>query len=200
MTTDRLILVGWYRSPYARRVAITMHHHGLDYEHRSTNAWEGFEDVAAVNPIVKVPVLITETGMAIPDSTAILDYLDCRVGPERALMPPPSPLRDQARITIALAMAVIDKARELIQLNPDYAERWRGQISAALQHLDARAGDPHAAGERFTQADVTLGVMYDMVQRMYPDLLPRGRYPTLDRLAVTYHASPAFQATAPESD
>lgn len=200
MTNEHLILVGWYRSPYARRVAITMRHYGLDYEHRSMNAWEGFEDVAAVNPAVKVPVLITETGMTIPDSTAILDYLDCRVGPERALMPPPSPLRDKTRITIALAMAVIDKARELNQLNPDYAERWRDQISAAMQHLDEHAGMPYAAGEKFTQADVTLGVMYDMVQRMYPDLLPRGRYPTLDGLAVTYQASPEFQATAPESD
>lgn len=203
----RLTLVGWYRSPYARRVAITMRRYGLDYEHRPITAWEKFEDVAAVNPIVKVPVLITEDGQAIPESAAILDYLDCRVGPERALMPPPGPLRDDVRRIIALATAVIDKARELryeVHLRPEalrydaFVDRWCGQIASAIAALDAQVESPFAAGGRFTQADVTLGVMYDMVQDMHPDLLPRGRYPKLDTLADAYRATPEFQATALE--
>ena len=200
----RLTLVGWYRSPYARRVAITMHLYGLDYEHRPITAWERFDDVAAVNPIVKVPVLVTEDGTAIPESAVILDYLDCRVGPERALMPPPSPLRDRARLIIAIALAVIDKARELryeVHLRPcelrhePFVERWSGQISSALTDLDTRVGSDYAAGERFTQADVTLGVMYDMVHDMHPELLPTGRYPRLDALHERYSAMPAFLAT-----
>ncbi|MGI9385346.1 MAG: glutathione S-transferase family protein [Methyloligellaceae bacterium] len=203
----RLTLVGWYRSPYARRVAITMRHYGLDYDHRPITAWDRFDDVAAVNPIVKVPVLITEDGQAIPESAAILDYLDCRVGPGRALTPPPGPLRDDVRRIVAVATAVIDKARELryeVHLRPEtlrydaFVDRWCGQISSAIAALDALVEPPHAAGETFTQADVTLGVMYDMVQDMHPGLLPRKRYPRLDILADAYRATPEFQATALE--
>lgn len=199
-----LTLVGWYRSPYARRVAISLHHYGLGYEHRPITAWQNFEDVAAVNPIVKVPVLITEDGMAIPESAAILDYLDCRVGPERALTPPPSPLRDRARVIVATALAVIDKARELryeVHLRPaelrygPFVERWSGQIGSALVSLDQKVARDHAAGGVFTQADVTLGVMYDMVHDMHPHLLSSGRHLRLDALHERYRTMPAFQAT-----
>lgn len=204
MSDGHLILVGWYRSPYARRVAISMQHYGLAYEHRPITAWDGFDDVAKFNPIVKVPVLITEDGMAIPESASILDYLDCRVGPERSLMPPPSPLRDRARLIAATALSVIDKARELryeVHLRPAelryeaFVERWSGQISAAIGALDRQVGTEFAAGDRFTQADVTLGVMYDMVNPLHPELLPTGRFPKLDSLQARYHARPEFQAT-----
>ena len=204
MTKGRLTLIGWNRSPYARRVAISLHHYGLDFEHRLINAWDSYNDVAVANPIVKVPALITEDGTAIPESALILDYLDCRVGPERALMPPPSPARDAARVVVAIALAAIDKARELryeLHLRPNelryepFVERWSGQISSALADLDARVGEEFAAGGRFTQADVTLGVMYDTVEQLHPHLLPAGRYPRLDALQERYRALPEFRAT-----
>lgn len=203
MAEGRLTLIGWNLSPYARRVAISLLHYGLDFEHRKINAWQAYDDVAAHNPIVKIPVLITEEGSAIPESAMILDYLDCRVGPERALMPPP-PARDMARQVLAIALAAVDKARELryeLHLRPDelrhepFVERWIGQINSALADLDARVGDEFAAGGSFTQADVTLGVMYDATRYMHPDLLPKGLYPRLDRLQARYHTLPEFVAT-----
>jgi glutathione S-transferase len=204
MAEGRLILIGWNRSPYARRVAISLHHYGLDFEHRLINAWDSYDDVAAANPIVKVPALITEDGTAIPESAVILDYLDCRVGPDRALMPPPSPARDAARVVVAIALAAIDKARELryeLHLRPDelryepFVERWSKQIASALADLDARAGDDFAAADRFTQADVTLGVMYDTIAQLHSHLLPVGRHPRLDTLQRRYRALPEFLAT-----
>jgi glutathione S-transferase len=199
-----LILIGWNRSPYARRVATSLHHYGLDFEQRQINAWDSFDDVAAANPIVKVPALITEDGTAIPESALILDYLDCRVGPGRALMPPPSPARDATRIVVAIALAAIDKTRELryeLHLRPDelryepFVERWSGQISSALADLNERAGVEFAAADRFTQADVTLGVMYDTIEHLHPHLLSAGLYPRLDALQARYRDLPEFKAT-----
>ena len=204
MAEVRLTLIGWNLSPYARRVAISLLHYGLDFEHRKINAWQAYEDVAAHNPIVKVPVLITEEGTAIPESAMILDYLDCRVGPERALTPPTSPARDVVQVAVAIALAAIDKARELryeLHLRPDelryepFVERWSRQINSALADLDERVGDEFAAADSFTQADVTLGVMYDAVRHMHPDLLPEGHYPSLDRLQARYRTLPEFIAT-----
>ena len=202
MRSERLLLVGWNRSAYTRRVAISMHVYGIEFDQRAQTAWDHYEDVKQVNPIVKIPALVTEDGEAITESAAILDYLDCRVGPERALMPPPCELRDRVRRIVALATAIIDKGRELryeVHLRParlrhqPWVERWSGQLSCAIEALDAMIGTPFAAGERLTQADVTTGVMVDMFRDVHRTLLPEGRYHRLDALAERCHAMTAFQ-------
>ncbi|MGI9305177.1 MAG: glutathione S-transferase family protein [Gammaproteobacteria bacterium] len=201
VNAHKIVLVGWNRSPYARRVAVSMRHYGIEFEQRMQTAWDHYDDVRTVNPIVKIPALVTEEGDVIIESAAILDYLDCRVGPERALMPPPSPARDAVRRVVALATAIIDKGRELryeVHLRPrelryeSFVERWSAQIESALASLNELVQSPFAAGDYFTQADVTLGVMYDMYRPMHPELLPIGKYPKLDALADKYHAMPVF--------
>ena len=202
MHRDRPLLMGWNRSPYTRRVAISMYHYGIEFDQRARTAWDHYDDVKEFNPIVKIPALVTEDGEVIVESAAILDYLDCRVGPERALTPPPSPLRDRTRRIVALATAIIDKGRELryeVHLRPaelryePWVERWSVQLTSAIEALDGMLGEPFAAGERLTQADVTTGVMVGMYRNMHQHLLPPGAYPRLDALAERCHAMPEFQ-------
>ena len=202
MRRDKPLLIGWNRSAYTRRVAISMHVYGIEFEQRARTAWDHFDEVRRFNPIAKIPALVTEDGEVIVESAAILDYLDCRVGPERALLPPPSALRDRVRRIVALATAVIDKGRELryeVHLRPPalrhepWVERWSGQISSAIEALDGMLGAPFAAGEKLTQADITTGVMVDMYRASHRHLLPPGRYPGLDALANRCHAMSAFQ-------
>ena len=202
MQRDKPLLIGWNRSPYTRRVAISMYVYGIEFDQRAQTAWDHFDDVKQFNPIVKIPALVTEEGEVIVESAAVLDYLDCRVGPERALMPPPSPLRDRTRRIVALATAIIDKGRELryeVHLRPaelryePWVERWSGQLSSAIEALDGMVGTPFAAGERLTQADITTGVMVDMYRNMHRHLLPAGRYSRLDTLAARCHAMSEYQ-------
>lgn len=207
MRREKPLLVGWNRSPYTRRVAISMYVYGIDFDQRAQTAWDNFDDIKQFNPIVKIPTLVTEDGEVIVESAAILDYLDCRVGPERALMPPPSPLRDRVRQIVALATAIVDKGRELryeVHLRPaelryqPWVERWSGQLSSAIEALDGMLEEPFAAGERLTQADITTGVMAGMYRNMHPQLLPAGRFPRLDALGARCHAMPEFQRASLE--
>ncbi|MFO1072010.1 MAG: glutathione S-transferase N-terminal domain-containing protein [Geminicoccaceae bacterium] len=49
-----------------------------------------FGDAAAMrahNPLGQVPALVLDCGETLIDSAAILDWLDDKVGPERALVP-----------------------------------------------------------------------------------------------------------------
>ena len=202
MRREKPLLVGWNRSAYTRRVAISMHVYGIEFDQRAQTAWDHFDDVKEFNPIVKIPALVSENGEVIVESAAILDYLDCRLGPERALMPPPSALRDRVRQIVALATAIIDKGRELryeVHLHPaelryqPWVERWSGQLSSAIEALDGMIGEPFAAGGKLTQADITTGVMVDMYRNSHPQLLPPGQYPRLDALAARCHAMPEFQ-------
>ncbi|MEM6661579.1 MAG: glutathione S-transferase family protein [Pseudomonadota bacterium] len=207
MHRDKPLLVGWNRSPYARRCAITMHVYGIEFDQAHVNAWDAFDEVRAANPISKVPALVIETGDVIIESAAILDYLDCRVGPDQSLTPPPGPLRDRCRRITAVAQALIDKGRELryeVHLRPPetryepFVERWTGQLTDALGALDRMLGTPFAAGERLTQADITAGVLVTMYRINFPTLIEDGRYPALEALAARTHSMPAFQAAALE--
>ena len=185
MKRDMPLLIGWNRSPYVRRVAISLYVYGIDFEQRRITAWNHYEEVRQVNPIEKIPALVIEDGTWLSESAAILDYLDCRVGPERALMPPPSPLRDRTRRIVALATAIMDKGRELtyevhrrppeLRYEP-WAERWDRQVASAIAGLDGLLESPCAAGERQTQADMQrfFAVTAPTVHQMVLSLERRG--------------------------
>lgn len=57
MRRDKPLLIGWNRSAYARRVAISMHVYGIEFEQRAQTAWDHFDEVRRFNPIVKIPAL-----------------------------------------------------------------------------------------------------------------------------------------------
>ncbi len=54
-----MILIGQFDSPFTRRVAITMRLYGLPFEHRPWSVFGDSERLAAINPLVRVPTLIS---------------------------------------------------------------------------------------------------------------------------------------------
>jgi glutathione S-transferase len=83
-----MILIGPNRSPYTRRVAITLNIYSMPYEQHPLS---GFDDRAAVrawNPLGRIPALVLDSGETLVDSVAIIDHLDEMHGRERALTPP----------------------------------------------------------------------------------------------------------------
>src|SRR5499427_1644563 len=82
-----MFLIGQYDSPFVRRVAIAMRLYGIAFEHRPWSTFGDAELIAPYNPLRRVPTLVLDSGEALIESTAILDYLDETVGPERAMLP-----------------------------------------------------------------------------------------------------------------
>jgi hypothetical protein len=62
------------------------------------------------NPLRRVPTLVLDSGEALIESTAILDYLDELIGPERAMIAEHGPARRHALKVCALATGLGDKA------------------------------------------------------------------------------------------
>lgn len=198
-----MVLLGQYDSPYVRRVAVSLHLLGFGYAHDARSVFGDFETVRRVNPLARVPSLTLDDGETLIDSAAILDWLDQTVGPERALIPPSGSDRRRALQRIALATGVIDKAgaatyERLIRPPayrwPDWIERCRTQAAGAL---DALAGEHWPETARLDQAQVTTACMLRYLQMADPDLLPAGRYPSLEALSSRCEALPAFAATYP---
>ena len=81
-----MFLIGQYDSPFVRRVAIALRLYGIAFEHRPWSTFGDADKIAPYNPLRRVPTLVLDDGEALIESTAILDYLDELVGPDRAMI------------------------------------------------------------------------------------------------------------------
>ena len=63
--------------------------------------------------------------------------------------------------------------------------------------MAALAAESWPERARLDQAEITTACMLRYVKMADPDLLPPGRFPTLDALSARCEALPAFQATWP---
>lgn len=199
-----MILIGRYRSPFTRRVAIAMRLLGFAYEHRPHTAWRNLKEVRAVNPVGRVPALVLDSGETLFDSSAILDYLDQLAGPERALIPPREPERHQALRVVACALGALEKVVAALyeqtmhppeKVHQPWIAHNESQAVSALHWLEALAPSPWLVGPRLTQADITTVVMYDFTRIVNPALMPDGRFPSIDRLAARCSSLAAFSET-----
>src|SRR5262249_56074269 len=89
-------LFGTYLSPFTRRVGVALTSRVIPYEHDDLNGYADPVRARALNPVGKVPVLVLDDGEHLIDSTAILDYLDERVGRDQKLVPRSGPERRAA--------------------------------------------------------------------------------------------------------
>jgi glutathione S-transferase len=202
-----MILVGRYRSPFTRRVAVTLHLTGIPFERRIITAWDALDAVTVINPAGRVPALILDDGEAIAESSFIIDYLDHLAGPDRALTPPAGPERFRVQQLVALAMGAMDKIAmvvyEVRERPPEtrhqpWLERNQQQVMSAFSALDQVVPSPWLTGDTMTQADATVGVLFEFVCRVDPTLIPDGRFANLEALTARCDDLPAFKETLPE--
>jgi glutathione S-transferase len=201
-----MILVGQHDSPYARRVAISLMALRIPYVHDTRSVFGDFDSMRRTNPLGRIPSLVLDDGTVLIDSAAILDHLDESVGPERALLPRAGPARRDALQRIALACGAVDKIgggrnyESMIRPSqyrwPEWIERTTTQGLGALAALDALDWSAEDLGAALDQARITTGCALDYVRVTAPELMPEGRYPTLDRLWAALTARPEFRATS----
>ncbi len=213
MMSDRsatMLLYGRYASPFVRRVAVTLQLYGLAYEHAPLMPFgEDKVALAEVNPIARVPALRLADGDVLIDSAVILDYLDELVGPHRALTPPAGPERRRVLTLLAVALGANEKLvaglyerhfRPREAWHRPWLETCNKQVRDGFVWLDSAFVGPWFCGANMTQADVTVAIFW---------LFGCGKRPTffaglgcrrLEALASCLRDTPAFGATAPESE
>ncbi|MET0356866.1 MAG: glutathione S-transferase, partial [Cellvibrio sp.] len=107
-------LIGMLDSPYVRRTAISLKYMGISFEHQALSVFSHFEQFQAINPVVKAPTLVFESGEILMDSSIILHYAESAVPASRRLMPH---LGEEFRLAlqiVGLALAAAEKAVQLI--------------------------------------------------------------------------------------
>jgi len=203
-------LIGRNLSPYTRRVAVAMNLLGVKHERQYLSPWQEQQanNIRALNPLARVPILILDDGEMLIESGAILDYVMEEVGPAKALIPPSGKeRRDCLRIT-AMATGVMDKGvnafyertkRPAEKVHQPWHDHLASQVTGGLKALETLPMKPWFLGEKMTIADVTAAVAVSFLGKTNPALLPAGAYPKLEALAAKCEATPAFKSSPLET-
>lgn len=203
MSTIKLIQM--YASPWAERVRWALNYKGLPYEKQNYTPGVDEEAVKKLTGQAQVPVLLVN-GTAIPDSTAILNWLE-EHKPHPALMPASKQDRAQVMLWEELMDGVFGpQARMIIighflrssepelqqggryfaqkyQHSPYAEEHAKAAVQRILTVLEAALeGREYLVGETFTRADIIVASMLLLVNPPSDELF---RFPAAMRPVYT---------------
>lgn len=198
-------LVGQYDSPFVRRAAVALHHHGIAFERTVKSVFQDFDTILHTNPLGKVPTLILDDGRQIFDSRAIVEYLDAMAPAAKRLTLPPGDdylamLQIEA-VGIGLAEKIYERGIEFARRSPGtqdpaWVARLEQQIASALEWLEQRATGDFFVAERLTRADLAVATAMTFLAAKQPQLHDPARRPKLERHRVLCEALSAFSAAA----
>ncbi len=214
-------LYGSLTSPYVRKLRVLLREKGVACEFVQADAWAADSPVPRLNPLGKVPVLERDDGSALYDSPVILEYIDSLKPP--ALLAPAGEtagtpslargprlnpvgedrwamLRLQALadgLLDATVTRLLESRRTPAQQSPENIKRQEEKIARGLAFADSLPkGEAYLLQNRFTVADLCLGVALEYIDFRYPHDW-RGKHPRLALWLAGISTRPAFAETIP---
>lgn len=198
-------LIGSLTSPYVRKVRIVLGEKKIDYDLVLDSPWAEGSQVAALNPLGKVPVLVLDDDSTLFDSRVIAEYLDM-VAPNNRLLPASGRERIGVKRWEALADGVLDAAvaaflesrRPDCERSPSWIARQRGKINLALKVMSDELGEqPWCHGNSLSLADIATGCALGYISFRLGDIRWSEEYPNLSQLHEKLMQRPSFAETIP---
>jgi glutathione S-transferase len=195
-------------SPYVRKVRLLIREAGLEARveevQTAVSPVKANAELARANPLVKIPTLVTDDGMALFDSPVICEYLDSLAG-ARKLFPAAGPARWLALRQQAVADGILDAAilvryelafcpKELHW--PDWMDSQRLKWHQGLDFLEQ---DSASLGSEPTIGLLSIAAALGWLDFRYADDDWRISRPTLAAWFAGFSARPSMQATMPSA-
>jgi glutathione S-transferase len=194
-------------SPFARKVRALAAEKRLPLELVEVDVLDPASPVAALNPLRKVPCLVTDDGEAWFDSPVICEWLDAQAG--RCLIPAAFEPRMRVKRIEAIADGLLDAA-VLVRLEKVWPGRTPEQRSAAwmdwqwlkvegaLDELERLVdGRTYFEGDEVTLADLAVASALEWLDFRLADRPWRDRAPKLAAWLAVFATRPAFAGCAP---
>lgn len=196
-------LYGSLTSPYVRKVRMFLMEKGIAHQFIAEGPADAAGNVARLNPLGKVPVLVRDDGEVLFDSPMIVEYLDSLKG--APLIPPPGEARWQAQrwhalgqgIAEAVVVRLMETRRSPERQEPAVLQKQEGKVAAALTFAEAQfKGGEYLVEDRLTVADIALAAALAYVDFRYAHDW-RGPHPRLAQWFAQFSRRPSFAETAP---
>ncbi len=141
--------------PYSHRCRIVLYEKGMDFEVIDVDQMDKSEDLAAINPYNKVPVLV-ERDLILTEANIINEYIDERF-PHPQLMPADPVMRGRARLFLHRFEQELYSNVGIIQQGGKPAEKARAIIRDNLTQLaQILTKQKFLLGNEFSMLDVAV--------------------------------------------
>lgn len=196
-------------SPYVRKVVVAASECGLDdqIERDETFPWDAANKYGGVNPVGKVPALVTDAGQVLYDSPVIVEYLDSlHEGPK--LIPASGPERFEMLRIAALADGMMDAVillfSELTRRPPElhwqfWDDRMRGTVARSLDALEQDAATFDPARADVAQITTACGVGWIEFRLSVLGIDFRDGHPVLSEWFDAFSQRPSMQGSMPKA-
>jgi glutathione S-transferase len=196
------------RSPFVRKVMVCAHELGISDRiekiYTLVSASKVNADMLQLNPLGRIPALVTDENAVLYDSVVICEYLDSRYGGGR-LFPVDGKRRWDTLRRHALANGMLELlvlwrselSRPASQQSPDTLHAFEHKVVSALS---AAAAEEALDGVDVDIAHVTLGVALGYLDFRYADIDWRARHPRLADWYESFGARPSMRNTLPEDE
>ena len=202
-----MLLIGVNRSPYTRRVAITLAALGVAYEQRCLSGFGNRDEVRRHNPLGRIPALVLDDGETLIDSGAIVDFVDERYGGERPTVPKAGAERRAVLRVAAIMIGACDKGLQAAyhrnhtpveKRHQPWVDDCTAQVVRALTAIDTTVDSaaPYLLLRRLTQADITAFVA-ERLARFGLSIDTDSQFPRLRALTRKLAEEIPFRSTEP---
>ncbi len=190
-------------SPFARKVRVAVAEKGLGdriAEH-VVDPWNDDPALAAANPLMQVPALTLDEGLALTDSDTILGWLD-RAFPKTPLWPHDPAARTRAEAVAALAQTMIEYTVFLV-LEGRRPEPSRSSVmierrtQALLRGAQALETRFHASKGPFNLDSIGVACALAYMDFRQPQIDWRAKAPGLGAWMLWAAERPSMRQTAP---
>ena len=194
------------RSPFVRKVMVCAHELGIagriETVYALVSPGNVNADVQKVNPIARIPTLVTDSGMVLYDSHVICEYLDAEHGGSR-LFPKQGERRWDALRRLALGDGMLEtgvlwrgeRTKPAPQQSSPILLAFDQKISAALDVVEADATALKLEG--IDIGEIAIGCALGYLDFRYAALDWRARAPRSAAWFESFNARPSMQQTVP---
>lgn len=168
-------------SPYVRKARALAIKRGVADRIEMWTIATSSPELAALNPLSKIPTFVTDDGQVLYDSPVVCEYIDS-LGDAPPCIPPSGPARWRALTLAALGDGILDATqprRREVALPQDegrkeYIATQQGKVSRALDALEKET-----LGDLETIGDITVACALGYLDFRYPNEPWRPGHPKL---------------------
>jgi glutathione S-transferase len=191
-------LLGTTTSPYTRKARVLLNAIGARYELTDTRTTAGIATLNEVAPLGKIPVLVGDDGLVLPDSSLIISWLWATQAPALRAAGwdlEPSSFADRAlQVVVEGALDAAINHRYLRQdgfAETGYIAKQRQRVERVLTWLDGRAVFRRPLG----LSSLSLGCALDWIA--FRNVVDIGHWPSLKAFRESWTASGVGAGTEP---